>query len=85
MADFPLSPLTTISIKIVTVSCNDFLMHYVFFLSISTCRLPVQAKLPSLQLKVNSNYFLPVNTFSNFQTSKKQPEFVKTKSVLCPI
>ena len=31
----------------------------------STCRLPVQAKLPSLQLKVNSNYFLPVKYISN--------------------
>ena len=35
------------------------------FSSISTCRLPVQAKLPSLQLKVNSNYFLPVKYTSN--------------------
>ena len=35
------------------------------FSSTSTCRLPVQAKLPSLQLKVNSNYFLPVKYISN--------------------
>ena len=35
------------------------------FSSISTNRLPVQAKLPSLQLKVNSNYFLPVKYISN--------------------
>ena len=35
------------------------------FSSISACRLPVQAKLPSLQLKVNSNYFLPVKYISN--------------------
>ena len=35
------------------------------FSSISTCRLPVQAKLPSLQFKVNSNYFLPVKYISN--------------------
>ena len=35
------------------------------FSSISTCRLPVQAKPPSLQLKVNSNYFLPVKYISN--------------------
>ena len=35
------------------------------FSSISTCCLPVQAKLPSLQLKVNSNYFLPVKYISN--------------------
>ena len=35
------------------------------FSSNSTCRLPVQAKLPSLQFKVNSNYFLPVKYISN--------------------
>ena len=40
MADF--FPVT-ISIKIVTVSCKDFLMHYSFS-SISNCRLSVQAK-----------------------------------------
>ena len=33
--------------------------------SISTCRRPVQAKLPSLQLKVKANYFLPVKYISN--------------------
>ena len=33
--------------------------------SISTCRFQVQAKLPSLQLKVNSNYFLSVKYISN--------------------
>ena len=35
------------------------------FSLISACHLPVQAKLPSLQLKVNSNYFLPVKYISN--------------------
>ena len=35
------------------------------FSSISTCRLPVHAKLPPLQFKVNSNYFLPVKYISN--------------------
>ena len=44
-----------------TVSCNDFLMPYGVFIN----RLPEQAKLPSLQLKVNSNYFLPVKYISN--------------------
>ena len=35
------------------------------FSSISTCRLTVKAKIPSLQSKVNSNYFLPVKYISN--------------------
>ena len=62
-----------------TVSCKDFLMHYSFS-SISTCHLPVQAKQPSLQLKVNSNYVFTCKVY--FKLNSNSLSFL-SKACVC--